>query len=119
MIYTKAKTYQEESVRELQNRKVSYKAATEGIVLLHNDGVLPLKSKKVALFGPGALMTIKGGTGSGEVKERRVVSIFEGMRSRGFVIHTIEWISNYQLLYEQKYKEFVKEKTFLAHFLLL
>ena len=110
MIYTKAKYENLENNRELENRIISYEAACEGVVLLHNNGVLPLKSKDIALFGPGSYMTIKGGTGSGEVKERRVVSIFEGMRSRGFVIHTIEWISNYQLLYEQKYKEFVKEK---------
>ena len=65
MIFTKAKTSQEETKREIENRNISYKAATEGIVLLQNNGVLPLKTKKVALFGPGALMTIKGGTGSG------------------------------------------------------
>lgn len=44
---------------------VSLKAAQEGMVLLENDGVLPLKDKKVALFGAGAVDTIYGGTGSG------------------------------------------------------
>jgi beta-glucosidase len=83
MIYTKARYDNKESIREIENRTVSYLAATEGVVLLHNEGVLPLKSKKIALFGPGALMTIKGGTGSGEVKERRVISVLEGMLDRG------------------------------------
>ena len=110
MIYTKARYDNTESVREIENRKVSYTAATEGVVLLHNNGVLPLQESNVALFGPGAFMTIKGGTGSGEVKERRVISILEGMLERGYSITSLEWIENYQKLYEEKYNLFVKEK---------
>ena len=109
MIYTKAKTSQEETKREIENRKVSYKAAAEGIVLLQNNGVLPLKTKKVALFGPGALMTIKGGTGSGEVKERRVISILDGMLERGYEITSLKWLHDYKKIYDEKYQEFVKE----------
>lgn len=41
---------------------MAYRAALEGIVLLENDGVLPLSVGKVALYGAGADMTIKGGT---------------------------------------------------------
>ena len=106
MIFTKAKTSQEETKREIENRKVSYRAATEGIVLLQNNGVLPLMTKKVALFGPGALMTIKGGTGSGEVKERRVISILDGMLERGYEITSLKWLQEYKKIYDQKYKEF-------------
>ena len=110
MLYTKARYENSENFRELENRKVSYLAATEGVVLLHNNGVLPLKSKKIALFGPGALMTIKGGTGSGEVKERRVISILEGMLDRKYNITTLDWIECYKELYDKKYNDFVKEK---------
>ena len=106
MIFTKAKTSQEETRREVENRKISYKAATEGIVLLQNNGVLPLLTKKVALFGPGALMTIKGGTGSGEVKERRVISILDGMLERGYEIISLKWLEDYKKIYDEKYKEF-------------
>ena len=111
MIYTRASYKNEETLRELENRKISYEAATEAIVLLKNDnGVLPLKSNKIALFGPGALMTIKGGTGSGEVKERRVISILEGLLDRQYEITSLEWLNEYKEVYDKKYDEFVKEK---------
>ena len=57
---------QAESERERAHRVIARKAAAEGIVLLENNGVLPLKQgSKVALYGGGARHTIKGGTGSG------------------------------------------------------
>lgn len=56
--------------RELFNRKLSKIAAEEGIVLLKNEGVLPLQGETVALFGNGARLTVKGGSGSGEVPSR-------------------------------------------------
>jgi len=49
---------------------LSRRAAREGMVLLKNDGALPLDVTKTALYGPGASRTVKGGTGSGEVNER-------------------------------------------------
>lgn len=41
--------------------------AAEGVVLLENNGVLPLTEdrKRIALYGAGAVLTRKGGTGSG------------------------------------------------------
>ena len=47
------------SEREIKNRAVARKAASEGIVLMKNDGVLPLEEgSKIALFGSGAGQTI-------------------------------------------------------------
>ena len=64
------------SERELKNRAVARKAAADGIVLLKNDGVLPMeKGSKVALFGSGAGQTIKGGTGSGVLYSRSGLNI--------------------------------------------
>lgn len=62
---------------EESGKKLAYKAAVEGIVLLENDGSLPLKAGKIALYGAGAKKTIKGGTGSGEVNERHAVSVLK------------------------------------------
>ena len=64
---------------EETNKRTAYLAALEGIVLLENDGCLPVKPGKIALYGAGADMTIKGGTGSGEVNVRHAVSILEGL----------------------------------------
>ena len=106
--YTKASPNGAETPRELENRRIAYEAACEGMVLLKNDGTLPLKNKKVALYGPGAARTIKGGTGSGEVNERHAVSVLEGMEARGFEITTRGWIEEYADFYiraEQDYRE--------------
>lgn len=47
---------------------LSKKAATEGMVLLENDGTLPLKKgTKIAIFGIGSIDYVKGGGGSGQV----------------------------------------------------
>ena len=71
------------------------------LVLLKNDGALPFRTKKVALYGPGASMTIKGGTGSGEVNERHSVTILEGLEDRGFEVTTKSWIADFESGYAE------------------
>lgn len=110
MIYTKAKNTNEVSKREQENLVLSRLVASEAIVLLENDGVLPLKRRDVALYGFGASMTIKGGTGSGEVKERYCVSILEGLINNGFTITSLDWIREYEELYTSLRKEYVTKK---------
>jgi len=95
-LITKASYSSEMNQREQNNLRVAYEAACEAMVLLKNDGALPFATKKVALYGPGASMTIKGGTGSGEVNERHSVSILEGMEDRGFEITTKQWIRDFE-----------------------
>ncbi len=63
--------------------KVSEKAASEGAVLLKNDGVLPLNNgTKLALFGTGSVDYIKCGGGSGDVITKTSVSLYEGLKNR-------------------------------------
>ena len=98
---------------EEAGKKVAYQAAVEGIVLLENDGVLPVKPGKIALYGAGAKMTVKGGTGSGEVNERHAVSILEGMEHAGFEITTMDWIEDYDQSFlegERAYAEEFRKK---------
>ena len=90
------------SRRELNNRAIARKAAAEGIVLMKNEGILPLqKGSKIALFGAGAGRTIKGGTGSGDVNEREVVSIYQGLTNAGFEITSRAWIEDFETVYKK------------------
>lgn len=88
---------------ETEHRKVARKAAEEGFVLLKNDHhVLPVaKGTKLALYGSGASNPIKGGTGSGDVNEREVVSIYDGLKQAGYEVTTESWIESFRKQYEQ------------------
>ena len=68
------------------------------------------EDKKIALYGPGATKTIKGGTGSGEVKERYVVNILEGLVNKGLEITTMDWLNEYETIYNRELSKFNKEK---------
>ncbi|MCI7812610.1 MAG: glycoside hydrolase family 3 C-terminal domain-containing protein [Lachnospiraceae bacterium] len=61
---------------------LSRKAATEGMVLLKNEGeVLPFsKGQKVAIFGKGSIDYVKGGGGSGDVTVAYIRNLYEGMK---------------------------------------
>jgi beta-glucosidase len=103
---TYAATTDDVSALENENARLAYDAAIESVVLLENDGVLPMNRGRVALYGNGVTTTLKGGTGSGEVNERYSVSFLEGMEKVGFTVTNQSWLSDYQLLYEQKKQEF-------------
>ena len=78
--------------REVINAQISRKLAGECMVLLENDGALPIHTKKVALFGNGARATIKGGTGSGDVNTRNNVNIEQGFQNAGIEVMTTAWL---------------------------
>ena len=94
---------------ELDNRELAREAAAEGFVLLKNDGTLPLKDKKIALFGSGVRMTVKGGTGSGAVRERHSVTIEEGMLNAGFDITSTSWLDRFDKYYADTYEAYRNE----------
>lgn len=89
------------SERERKNGILARRAAAEGMVLLKNEGVLPLdKSISVALFGGGAVRTVKGGIGSGDVNNRESISICQGLKDAGVTITSMDWIADYGKRYE-------------------
>lgn len=93
------------SEREKKHKDIAYRAACEGIVLLENNGALPIKPGKIALFGAGAKWTIKGGTGSGDVNERHSTSIYEGLVDAGFEITSEDWLRQYDELHDRVMKD--------------
>jgi len=68
--------------------QITRKSASEGMVLLKNEGVLPLeKGKNAALIGVYSYDFIAGGTGSGDVNEAYTVSLEEGLANTGFSVN--------------------------------
>lgn len=100
---------------ELRNRALARQAAAEGFVLLKNEnGALPLQNQKIALYGMGARLTVKGGLGSGSVEERYSVNIEDGLRNAGYEISSQDWLNDYDAEYAstyQAYHDMVEEKV--------
>ena len=88
---------------EKAHRAVARSAAADGMVLLKNeDGMLPFAAgANLALYGAGAVATIKGGTGSGDVNSRETVSVYDGLKAAGYTIANEEWISAYRECYKK------------------
>jgi beta-glucosidase len=97
---------QKPSPLELANRALAREAAKEGFVLLKNDGILPLQDRKIALYGAGARLTVKGGSGSGDVHERFSVNIEDGLKNAGFTIVNTAWLDRFTTNYEKAKAEF-------------
>ena len=65
-----------------KHMELSRRAASEGMVLLKNQGpLLPFqKGQKLAVFGKACVDYVKGGGGSGDVTGRKGGSILAGRR---------------------------------------
>lgn len=64
---------------------ITRESAAEGMVLLKNNGALPLaaEEKTVALFGTGSYNFLSGGVGSGCVHTPYVVDLVQGLENAG------------------------------------
>ncbi len=81
----------------------------ECTVLLKTDGSFPLaEAGELALYGSGARMTVKGGTGSGEVNSRFFVTAEDGLEQAGFRLTTKAWLDAYDSMRAAAKKAFVK-----------
>lgn len=100
--------------QERRHAETARSLAGECVVLLQNDGVLPLAPCRVALYGTGARKTIKGGTGSGDVYTRTNVTVEEGLREAGFTIATEAWLNRYDAAYDgakAEHTRYIEEKA--------
>lgn len=100
-----ATTNPQQSQREKKNGRIARNIADEGIVLLENKGMLPLKGKKIALYGSGARQTVSGGTGSGAMHPRHCIGIEEGFLNAKYKVVTKNWLDRYDSYYEDRYKK--------------
>lgn len=105
-----AVTTDEVSQHEIDSATISLQMATEGMVLLeNNNNALPIaQSGDVALYGAGAVQTVKGGTGSGAVNNRIVYpdgtsvdgvaiasSVLDGFKNAGYNVLTEDYLQEY------------------------
>ncbi len=70
-------------------RAIADQIASEGIVLLKNDGkALPLSAgTKLNLFGWSCVRPLYGGTGSGDSDTSNAVSLIDGLKHAGFEVN--------------------------------
>ena len=84
---------------EREHAQTVRRLGAECTVLLKRNGDFPLeKPGEIALFGSGARLTVKGGTGSGEVNSRYFVTVEEGLENAGFTVTSKYWLETYALL---------------------
>ena len=104
-------TSTEMSQREKDNAILAREAAAEGFVLLKNEAqTLPLNpGTKIGLYGAGAVRTIKGGTGSGEVNSRFFETVEDGFQKAGFEIVSRDWLDAYDEIYDKAQAGFTEE----------
>ncbi|MCR5329332.1 MAG: glycoside hydrolase family 3 C-terminal domain-containing protein [Saccharofermentans sp.] len=95
--------------REIAHCNLARRICAEGIVLLENNGILPLKTGSVALYGAGARHTAFGGTGSGENNPRYNITPEEGLIAAGLNITTESWLAEYDLLFGREYESYKKQ----------
>lgn len=102
------------SERELVHGCLARKLVAEGMVLLKNEGLLPLNvSMPVALLGSGAAKTVKGGIGSGDVNNRENIPIYQGLKEAGVSLVSEAWLQDYDRRYRAAREEW-KEKQKLT-----
>ena len=82
-LFENPKLHAEKGENKPQHRKIMREAAREAIVLLKNNGTLPLKKvKSIAVIGPYANAAQILGGGSSSVSPHYVVTPFEGIKDR-------------------------------------
>ena len=87
--------------------KFARQFAAEGMVLLKNNGVLPLKNNEnISLFGIASYRCFRMGWGSGDMLAQKIVQIDEGLLNAGFTLNQSvkeaydKWVDEHAKEYE-------------------
>ena len=87
-----------------EHQATALKVAEEGIVLLKNDGILPLKKtvKTVAVIGANATRENAGGGGSAQLKATYEITPLQGIKNALGSAATVTFSPGYTLARDQK-----------------
>ena len=88
----KSKLFRGNGMQFPEHREIVRGLGADSIVLLKNNGMLPMNKGKVALFGAGAVDTIYSGLFFNYVFTDNNVSVKEGLLSNGFSFSTDAWL---------------------------
>ena len=93
--------------------QVSRSSATEGMVLLKNNGALPLAKdcKMIALYGTSSYDMYVVGTGSGSVNYEHAVGLNEGLTAAGYKLEPS--VSSAYIKYVQENNSRVSARNFM------
>ena len=98
------------SEREILHLEKARRIAGETMVLLENDGTLPLAAgTRVALYGIGVRHPILGGTGSGSVNCRPGTTLEEGLREAGIAVTGTAWLDALDAAYAQAREAWIEK----------
>lgn len=103
-----------------ENAKIAEKLALEGMILLENNGALPIRTRSVALFGVGAVRTYRGGSGSGDPwngglsgggdprsnqNPRWNVNIYDAFKKAGYTVTNAEYLEDLGNRFDKQFGE--------------
>ena len=110
-----AKTNDAVTELEYRHAKTVRELASECLVLLENDGTLPLAEPgRIAVYGNGARHTVRGGGGSGEVNTRNNISICDGLINAGFDVVSTGWLDRYDEIYDSSIRSYMDKVESIA-----
>ena len=106
--------------QELEHTQIVREVAARGMVLMENDGTLPLeKGAKIALYGSGAKNTEFSGLGAASFVSREEVSILEGLEQAGIIVTSKEYLERYaEMIREQEDAYYGRLRGFLKESLI-
>ena len=111
-----AKTTDAVTELEMRHANTVRELASECLVLLENNGALPIMTPgRIAVYGNGARHTVRGGGGSGEVNTRNNVSICDGLANAGFDIASLGWLDRYDEIYDSSIKAYMDKVESIAN----
>ncbi len=110
-----AKTNDAVTELEYRHAKTVRELASECLVLLENDGTLPVAEPgRIAVYGNGARHTVRGGGGSGEVNTRNNISICDGLINAGFDVASSGWLDRYDEIYDSSIRSYMDKVESIA-----